>query len=59
MAKPDTQLAILGAGDKRLEAAAREASARYPGFVAGQIAYDEALSHLVEQELQLPDAVAL
>jgi starch synthase len=48
MAQPDTQLAILGAGDKRLEAAAREASERYPGRVGCRIAYDEALSHLVE-----------
>ena len=48
MAEPDTQLVMLGSGDRRLEAKLREAVASYPGRVATHIGYDEPLSHLVE-----------
>ena len=48
MAEPDTQLVMLGSGDRGLEAKLREAVASYPGRVATHIGYDEPLSHLVE-----------
>lgn len=38
------QLAVLGSGDSRLEAAFNEAATRYPG-VALRLGYDEPLSH--------------
>ena len=38
-------LAVLGSGDPGLEQAMHAAAARYPGRVAVQIGYDEALSH--------------
>lgn len=38
-------LAVLGSGDTALEAAMRGLGAAYPGRVAVQIGYDEALSH--------------
>ena len=42
------QLALLGAGDKALEAAFAAAAARHPGRVAAVIGYDEALAHLMQ-----------
>ena len=48
MAESDTQLVILGSGDRALEARVREAVTSYPGRVAAHIGYDEPLSHLVE-----------
>lgn len=42
------QLAILGTGDKAVEAAVRGLVARYPGRVAATIGYDEGLSHRIE-----------
>ena len=38
-------LIVLGSGDPGLEAAVRNLAARFPGRVAVQIGYDEALSH--------------
>lgn len=42
------QLAILGAGDAALEAAAVAASGRHTGQIGIRIGYDEALSHLLQ-----------
>jgi starch synthase len=41
------QLALLGAGDARLEVGFAAAAAAYPGRVRVEIGYDEALSHLI------------
>jgi starch synthase len=41
------QLALLGTGERDIEAAFRAAAARYPGRVGVRIAYDEPLSHLL------------
>jgi starch synthase len=46
--KTDCRLAILGAGDKRLEQGVRELAAQAPGKIALASKLDEALSHLVE-----------
>jgi starch synthase len=48
MAEPDTQLVILGSGDRVLEGKVRDAVASYPGRVGVHIGYDEPLSHMVE-----------
>lgn len=42
------QLAMLGTGDKAIEAAVRALTARHPGRVAAFIGYDEGLSHRIE-----------
>jgi starch synthase len=43
-----TRLVVLGTGDRKLENAFRAAAARYPGQIGVKIAYDEALSHLLQ-----------
>jgi starch synthase len=42
------QLAVLGSGDKLLEAAFRDLAAQYPGNVAVSIGFDETLAHRIE-----------
>jgi starch synthase len=42
------QLAMLGTGDKDIEAAVRALAQRHPGHVAAHIGYDEGLSHRIE-----------
>ncbi len=42
------QLAVLGSGDKPLEAAFLELAERYPGNVAVHIGFDETLAHRIE-----------
>ncbi len=42
------QIALLGTGEKVLEAAFRDLGARHPGRVAAVIGYDEGLSHRIE-----------
>jgi starch synthase len=42
------QLAVLGTGERSLEAALAAAAARHPGRVAVSIGFDEELAHLVE-----------
>jgi starch synthase len=42
------QMAILGSGDKALEASFRDLAAHHPGRVATVIGYDEGLSHRIE-----------
>jgi len=42
------QLALLGSGERSLEAALTEAARRNPGTVAVQTGYDEALAHLIQ-----------
>ena len=42
------QLAVLGSGDKTLEARLRDAAAAHPGRVAVQNSFDEGLAHLIE-----------
>jgi len=42
------QIALLGTGEKTLEAAFRELGAKHPGRVAAVIGYDEGLSHRIE-----------
>ncbi len=42
------QIALLGTGEKMLEAAFRELGASHPGRVAAVIGYDEGLSHRIE-----------
>lgn len=42
------QLAVLGSGDKALEAAYRDLAARHPGQVAVNIGYSEPLAHRIE-----------
>ena len=48
MAEPETQLAILGRGNARLEELISNAAEQYPGRVGARLGYDEPLSHLVE-----------
>lgn len=48
MEASDTQLVILGSGDRGLESAVRQAAERYPGRIGVEIGYDEPLSHLIE-----------
>jgi starch synthase len=42
------RLALLGSGDRPLEAAFLAAAARHPGRIGVRIGYDEALSHLLQ-----------
>jgi len=42
------QLALLGAGEKELEAAFADAAEKYAGAVGARIGYDEDLAHLVQ-----------
>lgn len=42
------QIALLGTGEKALEAAFRDLGALHPGHVAAVIGYDEGLSHRIE-----------
>ncbi len=42
------QLAVLGTGDKAIEAALRKAAREYPEHVGVRIGYDETLAHLLE-----------
>ncbi len=42
------RLAMLGSGDKPLEAAFRAAAERHPGRIGVRIGYDEGLSHLLQ-----------
>jgi len=42
------QLALLGAGDRELEAAYRQAQVEHPGRVGCIIGYDEGLAHLIQ-----------
>lgn len=42
------QLALLGAGDRAMEAGYVAAAARHPGRIAAVIGYDEALAHLIQ-----------
>ena len=42
------QLAILGSGDKALEAGFSELAARHPGQIAVRLGFDEALAHRIE-----------
>ena len=48
IAAEGAQLALLGSGDKDLEAAYTAAMARYPGQVGCIIGYDEGLAHLLQ-----------
>jgi starch synthase len=42
------QLAVLGSGERALEAAFTDLAARHPGQVAVSIGFDESLAHLIE-----------
>ncbi len=42
------RLALLGSGDKAIEAGLHEAAARHPGKIGLHIGYDEALSHRLQ-----------
>lgn len=42
------RLALLGSGDKAIEAGLQEAAARHPGRIGVRIGYDEALSHRLQ-----------
>ena len=42
------RLALLGSGDKAIEAGLHEAAARHPGRIGVRIGYDEALSHQLQ-----------
>jgi len=44
----DAQLVVLGSGDASLEAGLRAAAVNYPGRIAVQLGYDEALAHLIQ-----------
>jgi starch synthase len=46
MADMQIQVAVLGTGDPKLEAAFSELAARYPGRFAAHIGFDNALAHL-------------
>ncbi|MBI5480884.1 MAG: glycogen synthase GlgA [Deltaproteobacteria bacterium] len=48
LARLDVQLAILGAGAKDLEARLTDVARRFPNKLAGRIAFDDRLAHLVE-----------
>lgn len=48
LARVSVQLVILGHGDHRYEQALDSAAARYPGWLAVRIGYDEALAHGIE-----------
>ena len=42
------QLAVLGSGDKAMEAGFRELATRFPGQIAVKLGFDEALAHRIE-----------
>lgn len=42
------QLAVLGSGDKTMEAGFRELATRFPGQIAVRLGFDEALAHRIE-----------
>ena len=42
------QLALLGSGDKLMEAGFRELAARFPGQIAVRLGFDEGLAHRIE-----------
>lgn len=42
------RLALLGSGDKAIEAKLHEAAARHPGRIGIRIGYDEAMAHLLQ-----------
>ena len=42
------QLAVLGSGDKAMEAGFRDLAARHPGQIAVRIGFDEGLAHRIE-----------
>jgi starch synthase len=42
------QLAVLGSGDRAMEAGYRELAARHPGQIAVRIGFDEGLAHRIE-----------
>jgi len=46
--KLPAQLAILGSGDKIMEAGFRNLAARFPGQIAVKLGFDEALAHRIE-----------
>jgi starch synthase len=46
--RPGLQFALLGAGDRALEAAFADLAAKHPGRVAVALGYDESLAHLME-----------
>ncbi len=46
--KLPAQLAILGSGDKLLEAGFRDLADRHPGQIAVKLGFDEALAHRIE-----------
>jgi starch synthase len=46
--RPGLQFALLGAGDRALEAAFADLAAKHPGRVAVALGYDESLAHLIE-----------
>ena len=48
LAEAGIQLAILGAGEKTLQAGFAELPSLYPGLVGTRIGYDEALAHQIE-----------
>ena len=48
MAALPMQLAVLGSGEKDLEAGFSELAKRYPGKVAVKLGFDEALAHRIE-----------
>ena len=48
MEEDDTQLVILGSGERGLERAVRNEATRFAGRMSVTIAYDEPLSHLIE-----------
>jgi starch synthase len=48
LAAGQIQLAILGSGDRNLEARARAMASRHPGRMGLQIGYDEGLAHQLE-----------
>ena len=49
----ELQLILLGGGEKELEAAFREAAAKYPSKLAVQIGFDVPLSHRIEAAADL------
>ncbi len=46
--KLPAQLAILGSGDKLMEAGFRDLATRFPGQIAVRLGFDEALAHRIE-----------
>lgn len=48
MEQEDTQLVILGSGERGLERAVQDEAIRFKGRMGARIGYDEPLSHLIE-----------